>query len=107
MSPLRMGPTQGPTLHRPYIRKGTIDAIESKYTRTADGRFIDPITNRPILPPYDIGHVPGREHWRLVTEAMERGMNQQEFNNWVNSHPEWFRIENRSANQSHAGEMRP
>lgn len=103
----RLGPSLGPPLHRPYLRRSTIEAIEARYRRAPDGRFIDPVTNRPIDPPYDLGHVPFRENWRLTTEAMERGMNQEQFNDWVNSHPEWFRIENRSRNQSHQDEARP
>jgi len=99
-------PTGMPNLLRPYLRDATRSQIEAAALRSPDGRFRG-LTGQPIDGPYDIGHIPGREHWRLVAEAGERGMTQAEFNNWVNSHPEWFRIESRAGNQSHGNEMPP
>ena len=31
-------------------------------------------------------------------------MNQAQFNDWVNRHPEWFQIESKADNLSHANE---
>ncbi|MFC0820138.1 GH-E family nuclease [Moraxella marmotae] len=49
----------------------------------------------------DIGHAYGREHRRLVLAAKQTGLTQEQFNDFVNSHPDYFRLENRSDNQSH------
>jgi HNH/ENDO VII superfamily nuclease with conserved GHE residues len=50
---------------------------------------------------FHYGHIQGREFRRLVVQAEAKGMTQQEFNDWVNSHPEWFQIEDPSSNMSH------
>jgi hypothetical protein len=62
------------------------------------------VTGKPIDGPYHYGHDFGFEHRRLAVEAQIRGMNQAQFNDWVNSHPEWFRIEAPETNLSHIGE---
>jgi hypothetical protein len=83
------------------LRVGTRAKIESRARRTPEGKFIDPNTGDIIEGPYHVGHIPGREHRRLVEEARARGMTQEEFNEWVNKHPEWFQIEDAANNLSH------
>ena len=34
------------------------------------------------------------------------GMNQKQFNEWINSHPEWFQLEDPISNMSHFFEKR-
>ncbi len=96
-----------PGLYRPGLRVATKKAILESTQRAPDGRFIDMGTRKPIDGPVDFSHVYGRENWRLITEGLENGMTQKEFADWVNSHPEWFRIEGRSENQSHRNEKPP
>lgn len=38
---------------------------------------------------------------KLVLAAQQTGLTQAEFNDFVNSRPDYFRLENRSDNQSH------
>jgi hypothetical protein len=79
-------------LTRPYLRKdlrATVDAAG----RTPDGKWIDANTGEIFEGPKHYGHIYGHEHRRLVKEADAKGMTQKEFNDWVNSHPEWFQIE--------------
>jgi hypothetical protein len=92
-------------LRRPYLRDSTRSTIENSTPKAADGsgRYIDPddvVRN----PPYQYGHAYGRESRRLILEAGEKNMSQEQFNEWVNSHPEWFRMESKEYNLSHAGE---
>lgn len=92
------------SLQRPSLREGTKRTIEKNTPKAPDGiRYIDP-DNVVRDPPYQYGHVYGKENRRLIIEAGEKGMSQEQFNDWVNSHPEWFRMESRTYNLSHAGE---
>ncbi len=92
-------------LERPSLREGTKRAIEAAAPKTPDGKFIDPHRpNQTIDGPWDYGHKYGRENRRLIREATESGMTQEQFNDWVNSHPEWFQIEGHTDNISHAFE---
>jgi hypothetical protein len=92
-------------LERPALRESTKRTIEDSAPKTSDGKFIDPHNpGKTIDGPWDYGHIYGREHRRLVQEAGQKGMTQAEFNDWVNSHPEWFQIEGRADNISHAYE---
>lgn len=61
-------------------------------------------TDEIIEGPVDIGHTYGWENRRLKRAASELGMTQKELNDYVNSRPENFRLENRSQNRSHANE---
>jgi RHS repeat-associated protein len=110
----RAGPAQGttvsaiaetvvptPKLHRPYLRKATLREIYRRAVKDADGRYLDPNTGLPIEGKPDVGHVWGFEHRRLVKMAEAKGMTQKQFNDWVNSHPEWFQLECPRSNRSH------
>jgi RHS repeat-associated protein len=88
-------------LHRPYLRKATRQEIERRAVKDADGRYLDPNTGLPIQGKPDIGHIWGFEHRRLVKIAQQKGMTQKQFNDWVNSHPEWFQFECPRSNRSH------
>ena len=44
-------------------------------------------------------------HRRLEEAAKQLGLTIQEFNDYVNSRPNIFRLENRSENRSHRNEM--
>ncbi|MHB9124265.1 MAG: GH-E family nuclease, partial [Thermoanaerobaculia bacterium] len=91
-------------LRRPHLRAETRRAILAR-ADVVDGRFRDANTFKVITGKYHIGHVPNREHRRLVREARAKGMNQAEFNDWVNAHPEWFQVEDVYENLSHRHEV--
>ncbi len=96
---------RGQGYKRPYLRQDLRKEIMSNALRTAEGKFIDPNTKKPIEGAFQFGHTYGNEHRRLVERALARGMTQKEFNDWVNNHPEWFQIEDPVSNMSHEFEM--
>ena len=94
-------------LHRPSLRKETKDAILAAAERLPppDGRYISGATGKPIDGPIHFGHQTGQEHRRLALEAQKKGMNQAQFNDWVNkNHKDLFRVESEAENLSHAFE---
>ncbi|TFH33111.1 MAG: hypothetical protein E4G99_11895 [Anaerolineales bacterium] len=91
----------GSPLRRPDLRKSTREAIENFAPKTPEGIFIDPNTGELLTGDFHFGHAYGYENRRLIKEAQSRGMTQQEFNDWVNAHPEWFQIEDPASNLSH------
>ena len=93
--------TEALKLERPALRESTKRAIEAKADRAPDGRFLDANTGEPIDGVFHYGHKPGFEHRRLALEAQKRGMNQSQFNDWVNNNPDFFHIESEANNLSH------
>jgi hypothetical protein len=89
------------TLRRPYLRVNTKKSIHNAANRASDGTYLDPNTGDPIEGKFHYGHKYGHEHRRLTKEAEQLGMDQRKFNEWVNSHPEWFQIEDAKSNMSH------
>ena len=89
---------------RSYLRKDTLEKIYANYQKLPNGDFVD-IDGNIIKGPIDIGHAFGWEHRRLSLAAKELGLSQQDLNNYVNSRPEIFRLENMSENRSHKNEM--
>lgn len=93
------------TLHRPYIRKSTREAVEKAAKRAPDGTFLDANTGKPILGKYDLGHEFGHEFWRERERAQSLGWTQKQFNDYMNN-PAFYRIEDPHVNRSHRFEMR-
>jgi len=93
------------TLHRPYIRKSTRQAVEAAADRLPDGRFLDFNTQLPINGKYDLGHKYGHEFWRERDRAMSLGWSQKQFNDYMNN-PDFYQIEDPFINRSHRFEMR-
>jgi len=87
--------------NRPYMRKKLREEIINNAKKTADGSYVDANTGKVIEGKYQFGHTYGNEHRRLVKEALGRSMTQKEFNDWVNSHAEWFQIEDPVGNMGH------
>jgi Domain of unknown function (DUF4157)/HNH/ENDO VII superfamily nuclease with conserved GHE residues len=87
-------------LKRPALWESTKAAIR-KAAKTLGGKFLDANTGEVIEGEPVYGHIRGKEHRRLVLEATAKGMSQEQFNNWVNEHPEWFQLETRANNESH------
>jgi hypothetical protein len=96
---------RGRELTRPSLREDTKRAIRNLSEKDpATGDFVDPNLPRLLIPkagPFHYGHITGRENRVLVKEAQAQGMTQGEFTEWVNSHPEWFRVEDPTRNLSH------
>ena len=90
---------------RPTLRVETKKNILSQYEQVSDNVFLHKETGEIVNGPFDIGHIPGWEHRRLEEAAKQLGLTRQEFNDYVNSRPNIFRLENRSENRSHRNEM--
>jgi hypothetical protein len=87
-------------LKRPALRQSLKDAVLKAAKRNTKGELLDANTGEVVREPV-YGHKYGREHRRLALEAAEKGMTQEQFNDWVNDHPEWFQIETKANNESH------
>lgn len=102
-------PSQAPVtapvdLHRPYIRDWVRADVEAAAERAPDGRFIDPNTGLPTDDPV-LGHKEGYEFWRLKKWAQEEKITQAHFNETLNN-PEFYQIEDKASNASHAYEQK-
>ena len=86
--------------YRPNLTKETKEKILAKYELQPDGSYKGQ-KGEIINGPFDIGHKDGYEHRRLALAAHELKLSQKEFNEFVNAHPDYFRVENRSRNRSH------
>ncbi len=102
-------------LRRPYIRKSTRIAVESK-AKVKNGRFVDSNTGKPISGgkrrnysraegEYHLGHKPDHEHWRELRKAERKGWDQKKFNDYMNN-PDLFQIEDPKENMSHKHEKK-
>ena len=92
-------------LHRPYLRKATVEEVERRAPRTPDGRPIDPNTLLPIEGKPDLGHKHGHEFWREKQKAEAEGLTQAEFNDRMNN-PDLYQLEDPSSNQCHRYELK-
>jgi hypothetical protein len=103
---------QRDTLRRPQWRSGFKEQIDANMLRTGNGQPMiwDLVDGQVLLRQRlageagEIGHVPSREHWRLLRN--NPNMTQSEYNDLVHANPEWFRIETTKLNRSHRGELR-
>jgi len=96
------GPVGG-GLQRPTLRSSTKATIEARTQRNAAGEFLDAAGNVIQEPVY--GHVYGRENRRILAAAEELGIDQAQLSEYANSRPQFFQIEERGPNLSHAEEM--
>lgn len=90
-------------LKRPTLSQKIKDLVLGKAEKNADGKYLDANTGEVIDGDLAFGHKYGFEHRRLALQAAEKGMNQSEFNAWVNKeeHAEWFQVEKKANNESH------
>lgn len=95
-------PMGGEPLERPALRDETKAAIEAE-SLAPDGTYRDANDNIINEPTY--GHKEGFENRRIVAAAQELGLTQQQLNDFVNDHPDYFFIEERATNLSHMKEM--
>jgi Domain of unknown function (DUF4157)/HNH/ENDO VII superfamily nuclease with conserved GHE residues len=87
-------------LTRPTLWEATKKAIRDA-AQKKDGKYLDANTGEVIQGEPVYGHKYGKEHRRLVLEATEKGMTQEQFTQWVNDHPDWFQTETKANNESH------
>ena len=90
-----------PARSRPKLRKGTKEQAQAAAQRTPDGDYIDPNTGEviPIDGPFDYGHPPGEEWWRLRDMARTEGWTRQQVIEAENAKS--FQIEDPSSNRGH------
>ena len=86
------------------MRSATKKEIDSRYEFTEDGKAIDLKTLEVINPPHHYGHIYGSENKWLIDAAEQAGMDQKQFNDYVNARPNKFKLENATESLSHKGE---
>ncbi|MFI9410154.1 WXG100-like domain-containing protein [Nocardia gamkensis] len=77
--------------------------------KTDDGKYYIDSANTslyPVNPKWEFGHNSGYENRRILAEAQDEGLTQQELDRRVNSHPDWFHIEDQYGNRSHRREQK-
>lgn len=93
----------GGGLTRPSLRAGLRDAVdEAAGGRNSLGHFTDADGN-VINTHY--GHVRGRENRRILAAGQQLGLNQGQLNDFVNSRPDYFEIQEAAENLSKKGEL--
>ncbi|WP_283131101.1 S-type pyocin domain-containing protein [Enterovibrio norvegicus] len=91
-----------PSLERPSLRAETKRQIEAGARKDANGQFIDKEDN--IIEDWQYGHRKGFENRRVLKAADEMGMTQAELNDFMNSRPDYYQIEDEKLNLSHVNE---
>lgn len=77
--------------------------------KTSDGKYYVDQANQslyPVNPSWEYGHNSGYENRRLLANGQSQNMTQQQFNDYVNNHPEYFHIEDHPGNRSHRREQK-
>jgi hypothetical protein len=77
---------------------GLPKTADGKYYQGADG------VKYPVDPSYQMGHVEGREWWRIRDQAIEEHWTRQQLNDYCNN-PNIYRIEDAPGNASHQYEL--
>ncbi|SER45413.1 GH-E family nuclease [Lachnobacterium bovis] len=93
-------------LHRPYIRKGTIDGVNANTkVNYKTGLIYDSISGKWVDPAnVELGHRQGYEFWRMRDWAEAHGMTQAEFNDFMNN-SDFYAWQDITSNRSHAFEQ--
>ena len=95
----------GHYLHRPYIRKGTIDAINANTEYNESGQIWDKISRMYVdSDKVELGHKAGNEFWKMRNWAESQNMTQAEFNDYMNN-PDFYAWQDIHSNRSHAHEL--
>nr|WP_272926472.1 S-type pyocin domain-containing protein [Photobacterium halotolerans] len=94
--------TSKPAVQRPSLRAETKRKIEAEQDKDIHGRFVDDEGN--VIEKWHYGHKTGLENRRILRAADELGMTQAELNDFVNSHPDYFQIEEAQRNLTHVDE---
>ncbi|MFE9328194.1 GH-E family nuclease [Nocardia sp. NPDC052278] len=60
----------------------------------------------PVKPGWDFGHNSGYENRKLIADAQANGWTQEQLDKQVNSHPDWFHVEDSTGNRSGRRELK-
>lgn len=85
-------------LHRPALTRAT-KSIVKPYKVDRNHRILDPNTKKYTYK-VDIGHKRGYENHSMMRAAERVGMDQKSFGRMMNN-PDFYQLEDRSANRSH------
>ncbi|QDT36052.1 Cadherin domain protein [Stratiformator vulcanicus] len=96
------GPAGG-NLGRPSLRAGTKRKILDDYLPLGNGRFKDKETGA-VYDDFHFGHRKGYEHRRIAEAADQLDLSQKQLNDFVNSRPDYFQLQDRMDNLRHFGE---
>ncbi|MPX45405.1 hypothetical protein CPI12_00125, partial [Moraxella catarrhalis] len=97
-------PRVSTNLIRPNLRAKLRRQVDANYIRLPNGNYQHKDTREIVISPTQYGHTYGREHRRLVLAAEQTGLTQAQFNDFINSRPDYFRLENASDNMGHRNE---
>ena len=97
-------PRVSTNLIRPNLRAELRRQVDANYIRLPNGNYQHKDTREIVISPTQYGHTYGREHRRLVLAAEQTGLTQTQFNDFINSRPDYFRLENASDNMGHRNE---
>ncbi|OAV11889.1 hypothetical protein AO377_0042 [Moraxella catarrhalis] len=97
-------PRVSTNLIRPNLRAELRRQVDANYIRLPNGNYQHKDTREIVISPTQYGHTYGREHRRLVLAAEQTGLTQAQFNDFINSRPDYFRLENASDNMGHRNE---
>ncbi|MPX82047.1 hypothetical protein CPI32_06980, partial [Moraxella catarrhalis] len=96
-------PRVSTNLIRPNLRAKLRRQVDANYIRLPNGDYVHR-DGTVVRTPVQYGHTYGREHRRLVLAAEQTGLTQTQFNDFINSRPDYFRLENASDNMGHRNE---
>jgi hypothetical protein len=94
-----------PAATRPKLRKSTKEEAMAAAPKTPGGDYIDPNTGE-VIPkegPFDFGHPPGEEWWRLRDQARAEGWSRKDVIEAENG--KRFQVEDPSTNRGHQYEQ--
>lgn len=77
--------------------------------KSPDGRYYIDNANGsmyPVNPNWEFGHNSGFENRKLLADAQAQNMTQEQLNDYVNSHPDYFHVEDQYGNRSHRREQK-
>jgi len=92
----------GKLLERPPLDPETKAIIEASMQTNKSGQFLDEKGNVIIEPTY--GHIYEHENRRILAAAQELELTQAQVYEYVNSRPEFFKVEEKVVNLSHRDE---
>ncbi|EDL57451.1 GH-E family nuclease [Gimesia maris] len=58
-----------------------------------------------MITEWHYGHIQGHENRRIIAAAEELELSQSQLNDYVNARPQFFKIEEKARNLSHADEL--
>ncbi|WP_156959603.1 GH-E family nuclease [Nocardia sp. BMG51109] len=93
-----------PDIKVPINRSYDDNPWVTQLPKSEDGKYYVDAANEvryPVNPKWEYGHNSGFEHRKLLAEAQDQNMTQQQFNDHVNRHPDYFHVEDFPGNRDH------